>query len=432
MSHAERERVEAALARIEAPEGEGKKAFTRVYRDEALLAASAADDMRRLGMELPPLAGCIVSIKDLFDVKGDVTTAGSKVLQSAAPAERDAAVVRRLRRAGAAIIGKTNMTEFAFSGLGINPHYGTPLNSWDRPNARIPGGSSSGAAISITDGMADVAIGTDTGGSCRIPAAFNGLVGMKPTARKVPSDGALPLSSSYDSIGPIARSVELCAQAYAVLGGEPVALGPVSPGKLTLGVIENYVLDGMDAQVAAAYERALSRLSGAGVALRRVSLPVLDELPSLFVDGGLVAAEAYAWHRELMQAEGQAYDPRVRVRIQRGAAITAANYINLLHLRQRLMARWTEQIRMFDAVVMPTVPVVAPTMRELETDEAYGRVNLLALRNPTTINALDGCAISLPCHALDEPPVGLSLACAGGADWRLLSMALALEPVLRP
>lgn len=431
-SYTTRERLEDALARIEAPDGQGKETFTRVYRDEARVVASATDDMRRLGMQLPSLAGCIVSIKDLFDVRGEATMAGAKVLADAAPAAQDAEVVRRLRQAGAVIVGKTNMTEFAFSGLGINPHFGTPLNQWDRGNSRIPGGSSSGAAISITDGMADIAIGTDTGGSCRIPAALNGIVGMKPSAASVPSDGALPLSSSYDVIGPIAGSVERCAQAYAVLSGQAQALKPISPRKLTLGVIQNYVLQDMDADVAAAHAGALTRLSRAGVELRDVSLPVLDELPALFDGGGLVAAESYAWHRELMHAQGDAYDPRVSVRIQRGAAITAADYIQLLQLRKRLVAAWREQIGQFDAVVMPTVPLVAPKMQTLETDDEYGRINLLMLRNPTTINALDGCAVSLPCHLAGQAPVGLSLACANGKDWDLLSMAQSLAPVLQP
>jgi aspartyl-tRNA(Asn)/glutamyl-tRNA(Gln) amidotransferase subunit A len=412
--------VERALKRIRDPRGE----------ESARLAADTADKMARLGIEPGPLAGVPVSIKDLFDVKGEVTTAGSRVLASVSPATKDAEVVRRLRAAGAAIMGKTNMTEFAFSGLGINPHYGTPLSPWDRANGRIPGGSSSGAAISVTDGMAQAAIGTDTGGSCRIPAALNGLVGMKPSAQTVPMEGVLPLSSSYDSVGPIARNVDGCARVYSVLSASPEALRSIPAEGIRIGVLKNYVLEQMDETVGATYEMALKRLSTAGVKLQEVSLPVLDELTSLFVNGGLVAAEAHAWHRHLLESREAEYDPRVAVRIRRGALTSSADYIALQVRRTKLIAQWREQIDRFDAVAMPTVPIVAPMLTELEDDEVYGRINLLMLRNPTVVNALDGCAVSLPCQAGGEAPVGFSIACANGKDWHLLSVAHALEQVL--
>jgi aspartyl-tRNA(Asn)/glutamyl-tRNA(Gln) amidotransferase subunit A len=425
-----RELVEGALARIRDPRGEGAKTFTRVYADSARLAADTADNMARLGLELGPLAGVPVSLKDLFDVKGEITSAGSRVLAGANPATKDAEIVRRLRAAGAAIIGKTNMTEFAFSGLGLNPHNGTPLSPWDRANARIPGGSSSGAAISVTDGMAQLAIGTDTGGSCRIPAALNGLVGMKPSAQTIPMEGVLPLSSSYDSVGPIARRVDGCARVYSVLSASRDALRSRSAQGIRLGVLKNYVLEQMDETVGATYEMALKRLSKAGVTLQEISLPVLDELPSLFVNGGLVAAEAFAWHRHLLESRESEYDPRVAVRIRRGALISSADYISILERRRKLIAEWRAQIDIFDAVAMPTVPIVAPMLTDLEDDEAYGRFNLLMLRNPTVVNALDGCAISVPCQAGGEAPVGFSIACANGKDWDLLSVANALEPLL--
>lgn len=422
--------VELALKRIRDPRGEGARTFTRVYEESARLAADTADKMAALGIEPGPLAGVLVSIKDLFDVKSEVTTAGSRILFNGTPAMKDAEVVRRLRAAGAAIIGKTNMTEFAFGGLGLNPHYGTPLSPWDRANARIPGGSSSGAAISVTDGMAQAAIGTDTGGSCRIPAALNGLVGMKPSAQTVPMDGVLPLSLSYDSVGPIARNVDGCARLYSVLSASPEALRPIPVEGICVGVLRNYVLDQMDETVGATYEMALKRLSKAGIKLQEISLPVLDELTSLFVNGGLVAAEALAWHRDLLDSREGEYDPRVSVRIRRGALTSSADYIALQVRRTKLIAQWREQIDRFDAVAMPTVPIVAPMLTELEDDEVYGRVNLLMLRNPTVVNALDGCAVSLPCQAGGEAPVGFSIACANGKDWHLLSVANALEPLL--
>jgi aspartyl-tRNA(Asn)/glutamyl-tRNA(Gln) amidotransferase subunit A len=422
--------VDSALAHIRAPRGQGKLVFTRIYEDAARVAADAADGMAGAGVELPDLAGVPISIKDLFDVAGEPTRAGARLLEDAAPATRDAEVVRRLRRAGAAIVGKTNMTEFAFSGLGLNPHYGTPLNVWDRPNARIPGGSSSGAAISITDGMAAAAIGTDTGGSCRIPAALNGLVGFKPTARTVPTTGAIPLSTSYDSVGPLARNVAMCARIHAVLSDSDQRVRPVAPVQLRLGVVTNYVVDGMDVAVSSIFEAALKRISRSGAVLQEIRLPVLDELPALFVNGGLVAAEAYEWHRGLLERRSAEYDPRVAVRIRRGSLISASDYLALQRLRRILVDRWVQQVDSFDAIVMPTVPMVAPMICELDDDEAYGRVNLLMLRNPTVVNALDGCAITIPCHVPDDPPVGMMLATTAGRDWKLLSAAAALERIL--
>jgi len=421
--------VDLCLARIRDPEGEGARAFTRVYDEAARLAADTADRMESLKIELPPLAGLPISIKDLFDVKGEPTLAGSRVLSDAEPASQDAEIVRRLRQAGAAIVGKTNMTEFAFSGLGINPHYGTPLNAWDRPSKRIPGGSSSGAAISITDGMAMAAIGTDTGGSCRIPAALNGLVGMKPSAQTVPMAGALPLSSSYDSVGPIAATVDICARVYSVLAGHrPRPLRKMDSHSITLGIIKNtYVLDGMGPIVSATYEKALARLSDAGARLLDVKLSVIDELPTLFGNGGLVAAEAYQWHCQLLATKDTTYDPRVSVRLKRGNLLSAADYISLLELRQRLIAKWIDEVSPYDAIVMPTVPIVAPPLSDLADDETYGRINLLMLRNPTIINALDGCSVSVPCHPPGEAPVGLMLACANGRDHALLAIAKMFE-----
>jgi len=424
--------VDAALERIASPTGQGHLVFTRVYPDAARLAADTADAMDRLGLELPALAGVPVSIKDLFDVMGEPTTAGSVVLKQAPAAKADAEAVRRLRAAGAALVGKTNMTEFAFSGLGLNPHYGTPLNVWDRAAGRIPGGSSSGAAISITDGMADAAVGTDTGGSCRIPAALNGIVGLKPSAQSVPTAGALPLSSSYDSIGPLARTVEMCARVYAVLSNTRPALNPAQTHQLRLGVARNYVLEQMDCAVEKAYQSALTRLSRAGATLCDVSLATLDELPALFANGGLVAAEAYEWHRQLLESQGDNYDPRVAVRIRRGALLAPADYVGIQKLRRALIAWWCSETSTFDAILMPTVPIIAPRLQELEDDAVYGQTNLLMLRNPTIVNALDGCAISVPCHNVGDAPVGLMIACRNGEDAKLLNIARALEDVLQP
>ncbi len=215
-----RKLVEDCLARIAEPAGEGDGTFIHVDRDAALAAADAMDGLRRVNAAPSRFAGIPVSIKDLFDIKGQVTRAGSRALDDSAPAEADAPVVARLKRAGFVVIGRTNMTEFAYSGIGINPHYGTPKGAWDRSVGHVPGGSSSGAAVSVVDQMAHGALGTDTGGSCRIPAAYNGIVGYKPTQRRVPLEGGVPLSFTLDSFGPLARSVACCATLDAVLAGE--------------------------------------------------------------------------------------------------------------------------------------------------------------------------------------------------------------------
>src|SRR5947199_2326760 len=230
-----RDRLEQALARIGDPKGEGARACLTVYTEAAHAAADAADARANSGISLGPLDGAIVTIKDRFDVTGEPTRAGSRIMADAPPAKADAPVVRRLRAAGAVIVAKTNMTEFAFSGGGANPHYGTPGNPADR--ARIPGGSSSGAAVAAADGMCQIAIGTDTGGSTRIPAALCGIVGFKPSQWRVPTTGAYPLSYMLDSVGPLARTVADCAGADAVLAGQESApLEPTPVPGLRLGV----------------------------------------------------------------------------------------------------------------------------------------------------------------------------------------------------
>jgi len=422
--------VERALDRIADPAGEGARVFVRVDRERALAEAEASDRLRARGLVPSPLAGQPISIKDLFDIAGQPTPAGSTVLADAAPAERDAPVVARLRAAGAVIVGRTNMTEFAFSGIGLNPHHGTPGNPADR--SRIPGGSSSGAAVGVADGMAVMGLGTDTGGSVRIPSALCGLAGFKPTQRRVPLDGSVPLSFSLDSIGPLAPSVACCAIADAVLAGEAPVVPPAPPlAHLSFAVVRNFVLEDLDATVARAFERALGRLSAAGARLVDVRLDALDALPQANAKGGFAPAEAWAWHRALIGRAAAGYDPRVLGRIRRGEAISAADYIDLLEARRRLIAEAAAATQPFDACLMPTVPTVAPTVAEADaSDDAFARLNLLMLRNPAVGNFLDRCAVSLPCHAPDELPVGLMLMGENGADRRLLGAALAVEAAL--
>lgn len=345
---------------------------------------------------------------------------------------RNATVVDRLLAAGAVIVGRTNMTEFAYSGLGLNPHYGTPRNPWDRATGRIPGGSSSGAAVSVTDGMAVAAVGSDTGGSVRIPSALCGLTGFKPTARRVPLEGALPLSTTLDSVGPLAASVRCCAILDAVLAGQPIA--PDAGADLQdarLAIPTDVVLNDMDDAVAAAFESACRRLVAAGARIRRIALPELAELPAINAKGTIAAAEAWAWHRGYIETHAVAYDPRVVSRIRPGAQITAADFIDLLAARRRWIAAVQARVAGFDALLMPTVPQIAPRIDTLAADEAaYFRANGLMLRNPSVINFLDGCALSLPCHAPGQAPVGLMLAGVGGSDARILALGQAVETAL--
>jgi aspartyl-tRNA(Asn)/glutamyl-tRNA(Gln) amidotransferase subunit A len=427
-----RKLIDECLARIADKSGEGARAFVHVDVEAAIEAAKAMDRLREVKAAPSPYAGIPVSIKDLFDIKGQVTRAGSRALDDSAPAEADAPVVARLRRAGFIVIGRTNMTEFAYSGIGINPHYGTPKSAWQRNVGHVPGGSSSGAAVSVTDGMAHAALGTDTGGSCRIPAAYNGIVGFKPTQRRVPREGGVPLSFTLDSFGPLARTVACCAVLDAVLADEPVApLQPRPIKGMRLAVPTTVALDELDDEVTRTFERTLETLSRQGALIERIAVPEFLDVGMMNAKGGFAAAESYAWHRYLIASHGDVYDPRVSSRIMRGEAISAADYIDLLEARKSLIARSTIRLASHDALVMPTTAITPPRIADLDDDKAFAKANLLSLRNCTLINMIDGCAISLPCHREGEAPVGLMLAASGGSDRRIFELAAAMEAMVR-
>jgi aspartyl-tRNA(Asn)/glutamyl-tRNA(Gln) amidotransferase subunit A len=427
-----RKLVDACLARIADPSGEGARAFIHVDAEAAIEAAEAMDRLREVKAAPSPFAGIPVSIKDLFDIKGQVTRAGSRALEDSAPAEADATVVARLRRAGFVVIGRTNMTEFAYSGIGINPHYGTPKGAWRRSVGHVPGGSSSGAAVSVADGMAHGALGTDTGGSCRIPAAYNGIVGFKPTQRRIPLDGGVPLSFTLDSFGPIARTASCCAVLDAVLADEPIVRLQPRPIKgMRLAVPTTVALDELDDEVARAFERALDTLSRQGALIERIAVPEFLDVAVMNTKGGFAAAESYAWHRYLIVGCGDVYDPRVSTRILRGESISAADYIDLLSARKSLIERAAARLAPYDALVLPTTANTPPRIADLADDKAFAKANLLSLRNCTLINMIDGCAISLPCHREGEVPVGLMLAASGGADRRIFELAAGMEDVIR-
>jgi aspartyl-tRNA(Asn)/glutamyl-tRNA(Gln) amidotransferase subunit A len=427
-----RKLVDECLARIADGSGEGARTFLHVDAEAAIEAAEAMDRLREVKAAPSPFAGIPVSIKDLFDIKGQVTRAGSRALEDSAPAEADAPVVARLRRAGFIVIGRTNMTEFAYSGIGINPHYGTPKSAWRRDVGHVPGGSSSGAAVSVVDRMAHGALGTDTGGSCRIPAAYNGIVGFKPTQRRVPLDGGVPLSFTLDSFGPLARSVACCAVLDAVLANE--AIVPLQPRPIKgmrLAVPTTVALDELDEEVARTFERALETLSRQGALIERIAVPEFLDVAVMNTKGGFAAAESFAWHRYLIVSHGDVYDPRVSLRILRGESISAADYIDLLEARKSLIARATVRLAPYDALVLPTAANTPPRIADLADDKAFNKANLLSLRNCTLINMIDGCAISLPCHREGEVPVGLMVAASGGSDRRVFELAAAMEDVIR-
>ncbi len=428
--------VESCLSRIEDPAGEGARAFVAVYADQARRSADAMDALRRANRAPGRYAGIPVSLKDLLDVAGETTRAGSVALADSAPAKAHAPVVQRLLSAGLVPVGRTNMTEFAFSGVGINPHYGTPQAPFgrvpgDAAAGRVPGGSSSGAAVSVSDGMALMGVGTDTGGSCRIPAAFCGIVGFKPTARRVPTDGAFPLSPSLDSVGPLANSAACCAAMDAIMAGEDAPpLPELGAAGLRLLMPTNVVLDSMDATTERALDLAMQRLDRAGVVIHHRAVGSLDQLIKAHARGGFAVVEAYEVHRTLLEERGAQYDPRVASRIVPGAGMPAVDYIALVQARRRVTAAFADELAPYDALVMPTVPIAPPPVSAFAADADYLRLNGLILRNSAQINFVDGCAISLPCHEPGTPPAGVTLAGPAMADRRLLALAAALEPVL--
>ena len=423
--------TEEALARIADPAGEGARAFLKVYSQDALAEADYSDRLRKSGVRRSLVDGLPVSLKDLFDVAGDVTRAGSRIFERSSPAKADAAAVARLRAAGAVFVGRTNMVEFAFGTTGINPHYGTPKNPWDRATGRIPGGSSSGAAVAQADGMCAMALGSDTRGSVRIPAALCGVTGFKPTTRRVPREGAFPLSYTLDSIGPLANSVACCAAYDAILAGEPPEPLPELPVKgLRLLVPKSEVREGLDREVADAFAAAIDRLARAGALATEKPVPAFDRQSEYFKGGGYAGAEAYAIHRKNADRLGE-YDARVAKRVMLGKDLSAADYVDFGLLRAAFQREVEAALAPFDAFLLPSVPCIAPPIAEVDaSDEAYFRWNMRILRTVGLVNFLDGCAVSLPCQAPGAAPAGLMVCGPAMSDRRILAVAAAVEQVL--
>jgi aspartyl-tRNA(Asn)/glutamyl-tRNA(Gln) amidotransferase subunit A len=428
--------TEQALERIADPAGEGSRAFIKVYSESALADADASDRLRKSGVRRSPVDGLPVSLKDLYDVAGEVTRAGSRIFEKNPPAKNDAIAVARLRAAGAVFVGRTNMVEFAFGTTGINPHYGTPKNPWDRKTGRIPGGSSSGAGVAQADGMCVMALGSDTRGSIRVPAAFCGVTGFKPTTRRVPREGAFPLSYTLDSVGPLANSVACCAAYDSILAGETLEALPELPAKgLRFLVPKTEVRDGLDPEVAQGFSSSIEKLGRAGAAITEKPVPAFDRQAEYFKGGGYAGAEAYAIHRKNAERLAE-YDPRVAKRVMLGKDLSAADYVDFGLLRAEFQREVDALMAPFDAFLLPTIPCIAPPIAEVNaSDEAYFRWNMRILRIVGLVNFLDGCAVSLPCqpraHLPTEAPVGLMVCGPAMSDRRILAVAAAVEQVLR-
>jgi len=425
------ELIERSIAAVGAPRA--RAAFVATSFATARASAAAADEAVGAGRDSGALAGLAVSIKDLFDIAGETTAAGSTILRDAPAAAADAPAVARLRHAGAALIGRTHMSEFAFSGVGINPHLAPLANAATLeldPTPRVPGGSTSGGAVSVAAGAAWAALGSDTGGSIRIPAALQGLVGFKSTARLVPIDGAVPLSTTLDTVGAITRSVRDAIAVHEVLASRPVQRPERVAGAWRFAVPTTLMLDGLDATVARAFERSLAGLSRAGARIEEITLAPLAELATINAGGGFPASESWAFHRRWLADRETEYDPRVARRIRRGEAMSAADYIDLVRMRRDWIGRMEDALHDFDALLSPTVPMVAPPLAPLVDDDAFFAVNGLLLRNPSSVNFLDGCAVSVPCQRADELPVGLMIWHAGGHDDAVLAAGLDVEAAL--
>ncbi len=424
------DRLNQALQRIDDLKGEGARAILTVYRDSARQAAQASDARVRDGKSLGPLDGAIFTIKDLYDVAGEVTRAGSKAIAADGKiAARDAPVVARLRAAGAVIVAKTNMVEFAFSGVGLNPHFGTPGNPADR--SRVPGGSTSGGAVAVADGMCEITLGSDTGGSTRLPAALCGIVGWKPSKQRITTEGAVPISSTLDSIGPLARTVQECADTDAVCAGEkPEPIAAIDLKNIRLGIAAGPPLSRLDETVSARWNDALEALRKSGATLTQEELPQLDDMARVNAKGGIVPAEGITIHRDLFSRRGAEIDPMIRTRFERALKIPEADYKWMIGERANLIGAMDARLRDLDALIMPTSPIVAPAIAEMQEPEIFLRNNALLLSNTSIGNFFDLCGISLPLPRNGGLPVGLMLLARNGQDRRLFAVAAAVERLL--
>ena len=401
--------------------------------------ARSIDRARRKSPSLSPLAGIPIALKDLFNVRNERTLAGSTVRKHyAQPEAADAGVVAPLRAAGLLFLGRTNMSEFAFSGIGKNPHYGTPLSIWDRATGRLPGGSSSGSAVAVAEGIVPATLGSDTAGSCRIPAAFNGVVGVKPSHGRMSLDGIYPLSPTLDAPGPLAIDVDSCFILDQLMCArtQPAAelprLEPANLESVELVIPVASVMEDLDDEVQKAFERSVDALAAAGVSIREVAMPVLDHCDDFFRERPIVVYEVWQHHREMLQQHLDEYDPFVGSRMSAGAKISTEEQQNRYNERDRIVDTFNRQFESLqaDALLYPSVACVPPAIAETDDEDNARQVNLRCLRNTATVNYFDGCSISLPCHQPGDAPVGLMLSAANGGDDRLYQVAAAVEAKL--
>lgn len=402
-----------------------------VYRvvtaQRARQQAEAATRHFEHGLDLGPLQGIPIALKDLIDTRGEVTAAGSRVLAESAPAAEDAPAAARLDAAGAVFLGKTTMTELAYSGLGLNPHFGTPGNALDP--SRIPGGSSSGSAVAVASRLACAAVGSDTGGSVRIPASFNGIVGLKTTNGTLPLDGCTPLSPTLDTLGPLARNAEDAWLLYLALSARPYQ--PLEPleSPLTLLVPENVVLEGAEPEVEAAFEACCRKLEQDGHRLEHRAVPELEAILGLYGRHGTFAShESLALYEEMLETRGQEIDPRVARRILEYRGRPATDYLRLVYAQRRMVPAFWQDYRRYDALLAPTVAILPPPVAALQEDDAYVQTNALVLRNTMLFNFLSGPAASVPCGRTAEGlSVGLMIATAPHQEELALGIAALLE-----
>lgn len=409
------ERISDTKKRIESNDPELKHIFTQTFFSDTDKQISELHNTAT-----SYLCGAIVSVKDLFDVEGQVTKAGTTYMANDTPAISDATPVAQLRDAGAVIIGHTTMTELAYSGLGINPHYGTPDNAL--MPGRIPGGSTSGGAVSVARRIADIAVGTDTGGSLRIPAAYNGIVGFKPTQSTVSRRGCKTLSHSLDSVGPMARKTSKCELAYRTIKNGLQATRKLDGNFV---VPTNYGLDDMDTTVAREFEHAISTLKDAGFNIEKQPIQALEELKSLAV-WQIAAVEARSVHDDAYKTQASAFDPRVYSRLSRADEVDAISYRKTLNQRNALIKAYRQEMKN-QILLLPTVPIMPPSMADLEAnDDEYYRVNMQVLRNPSIANIMDGCSISLPYKSANDT-IGIMLTANALHDYALLDVAKSCE-----
>lgn len=413
-------KAEAAIARVEALADRAAAIFVEFTPARILADAARAETLAAAADRPLPLAGLLVSVKDLYDEAGQRTTAGSRLLRDKPPAEQDCTVVARIKAAGGIVFGRTSMSEFAYSGVGLNPHHGTPGNVFDED--RIPGGSTSGGALSVALGLCDIALGTDTGGSVRIPAAVNGLYGFKPSQDSVPLSGIHPLAASFDTAGPLAADLETTIRAYAVMSASEAPAAP-APRARRLVMPSGAFVNDLDAATARHFETAAAALEKAGHHLEELDLGFLQE--AIGVNRILVAVEAHKIYGKDLDKLESLGDPRVLKRIRFSETLSPAEVEEAYALRAETIRRFNAALAGHDALIAPTLQTEPPSIAETEAE--FDRVNAAMLRNTSLLNLADACALSTPLRQPGRRPGALMLGAPKGQDWSLLNLARQLE-----